>query len=200
MIQSPCLVTVCVISACQNPSATLTHAGEDPVADLAPARLEPLGRDGTATTLDGTAVARGTRLTPSTTSLDRANWQSTTIRQPRGQVEVQPTYYKLFEGFSSDPRATGQYPTVASALGTRGEANTALQDLAAQPVIGIFWLATVPGQVIFLPPWVTVRQPVDGIEWLPSTQATSARVPTAQPTPVLADAPASSVTPTTPQE
>lgn len=153
------------LAACQNPSTTLVHAGRDPLPDLAEA-AEPLPRDGGAVTLDGApaASASGAR----TTSLDRSSWSTVTVAQPRGQVEVQPTYYSLFEGFSSDARATGRYPTTATALATHGEAQTALQDGVAQPAIGVFWLATVPGQLIIAPPWTVRAQPApDAVEWLP---------------------------------
>ena len=151
---------------CQNPSATLVGAGNAPLPDLADAPA-PLGRDGGPAKLgpeEGAPVDAGVR----TTSLDRTGWPRTSVRQPRGQVEVQPTYYSLFEGFSKDARATGRYPTASTALATRGEEQTALQDGFAQPAIGIFWLATVPGQLIVAPPWTVREQPAaDAIEWLP---------------------------------
>lgn len=159
------ILALVALGACQNPSTTLVHAGRDPLPDLVPAG-EPLPRDGAAVTLDGApadsaAAAR-------TTSLDRSSWTTVTVAQPRGQVEVQPTYYSLFEGFSKDARATGRYPTASTALATRGEEQTALQDGFAQPAIGIFWLATVPGQLIVAPPWTVREQPAaDAIEWLP---------------------------------
>ncbi|NBX32080.1 MAG: hypothetical protein EBR07_05040 [Planctomycetes bacterium] len=163
------LVTVTLAAVgCQNPSATLTHAGDDPIPDLATPEFVPIPRDGGPTTLDGAAFVASAPPAPSTTTLDRASWSETTLHQPRGQVEVQPKYYTLFEGFSNDPRATGAYPTIATALSTGGESHTAVQDLAAQPAISMFWLATTPGQIIFMPPWVTVqREPIDGVEWMP---------------------------------
>ncbi|RLS49396.1 MAG: hypothetical protein DWH89_01470 [Planctomycetota bacterium] len=164
------LVTVTLAAVgCQNPSATLTHAGDDPIPDLATPEFVPIPRDGGPTSLDGTAFVASAPPAPSATTLDRSSWSETTIHQPRGQVEVQPKYYTLFEGFSKDPRATGAYPTIATALSTGGESHTAVQDLAAQPAIGMFWLATTPGQIIFMPPWVTVqREPIDGVEWMPA--------------------------------
>lgn len=159
------LGTLVALGACQNPSTTLVHAGRDPLPDLAPAG-EPLPRDGGAVTLDGAPAA--TTAAARTTTLDRSAWTTVTVAQPRGQVEVQPTYYSLFEGFSKDARATGRYPTTSTALATHGEGQTALQDGLAQPAIGIFWLATVPGQLIVAPPWTVREQPApDAVEWLP---------------------------------
>lgn len=159
------ILAVGTLAACQNPSATLVHAGRDPLPDLAAAPA-PLGRDGEAVTVDGTPAAD--LAAARTTTLDRSSWSTVTVAQPRAQVEVQPTYHSLFEGFSDDARATGRYPTAATALATHGEGGTALQDGFAQPAIGIFWLATVPGQLIVAPPWTVRDQPsADSIEWLP---------------------------------
>lgn len=159
------LGTLGTLGGCQNPSATLVHAGRDPLPDLA-APAEPLARDGAAVTLDGTPAASAAPAR--TTTLDRSAWATVTVSQPRGQVEVQPTYYSLFEGFSNDARATGRYPTTATALATHGEGQTALQDGVAQPAIGIFWLASVPGQLIVSPPWTVRDQPdARAVEWLP---------------------------------
>ena len=164
------LFTVTLVAAgCQNPSATLTHAGDDPIPDLATPEFVPIPRDGGPTSLDGTAFVASAPPAPSATTLDRSAWGETTIHQPRGQVEVQPKYYTLFEGFSKDPRTTGAYPTTATALATGGESQTFVQDAAAQHPISIFWLATTPGQIIFMPPWITVqREPIDGVEWMPA--------------------------------
>lgn len=162
------LTSALAVAGCQNPSATLTHAGDDPIPDLATTQFVPIPRDGGPTTLDGKAFVASAPPAPTATTLDRSAWAETTVHQPRGQVEVQPKYYTLFEGFSKDPRATGAYPTTATVLATGGESNTAVQDLAAQPFIGIYWLATTPGQIVFMPPWFTVRrEPIDGIEWMP---------------------------------
>ena len=173
------LFTVTLVAAgCQNPSATLTHAGDDPIPDLATPEFVPIPRDGGPTSLDGTAFVASAPPAPSATTLDRSSWGETTIHQPRGQVEVQPKYYTLFEGFSNDPRATGAYPTTATVLATGGESHTAVQDLAAQPAISMFWLATTPGQIIFMPPWVTVqREPIDGVEWMPTPASAPAAAP-----------------------
>jgi hypothetical protein len=163
------LLLAAATAGCQNPSATLAGAGERPLPDLAPAG-EPLARDGVAVTLDGTPVARGDAAERAgrTTTLDRSGWAANEVVQPRGQVEVQPTYYRLFEGLSGDPRATGRYPTTATALQTHDEAPAALADAAVAPVVGIGWLVIVPGHVVVVPPWTVRRQPgADGIEWLP---------------------------------
>jgi hypothetical protein len=142
-------------------------------------------------TLDGTPVAAGAQPAPSTTTLDRSSWGSVTVNQPRGQVEVQPTYYSLFEGFSKDPRATGQYPTTATALKDHGESNTALADGGAAPVIGIYWLATAPGRILFLPPWTVRHQPEgDSIEWLPAAQVRGTAAPATRAAPATPAAPA----------
>lgn len=167
MRTSLAILALGTLAGCQNPSTTLVHAGRDPLPDLA-APAEPLPRDGEAVTLDGAPAASAH--TPRTTTLDRSSWATITVSQPRGQVEVQPTYYSLFEGFSKDARATGRYPTAATALAYHGEGQTALQDGVAQPAIGIFWLATVPGQLIVTPPWTVRRQPdadATDVQWLP---------------------------------
>jgi hypothetical protein len=167
ILPATCLA-LAVAGGCQNPSHTLVHAGPDPIPDIEPATAEPLPREGGAVTLDGTPVAKGAKTAPSTTSLDRSAWATTTVVQPRGQVEVQPTYYQLFEGFSGDPRAVGAYPTTATALHTNNESPMAVEDGFAAPVIGMLWLASVPGQLIVMPPWTVRRQP-NGIEWLPAS-------------------------------
>ena len=153
-------------AGCQNPGTTLVHAGEDPLPDLEPPAAAPLARDGGAVSLDGSPAALLPPAGAGTSSADRARWRTVTVAQPRGQVEVQPTYYALFEGFSEGPRATGRHPTEKDALRTGEERASALADGVAQPAIGILWMASVPGQVIVLPPWTVRRQP-DGIEWLP---------------------------------
>jgi hypothetical protein len=130
-------------------------------------KVKTYPKDGGAVALDGSPVA--TLPAPSTTTLDRREWPTQTVHQPRGQVEVQPTYYRLYEGNAADPRANGSYPTVATALATGGGRPTAVQDMAAAPLVGIFWLAITPGQVIVLPPWTVRRQPEgEGVEWLPA--------------------------------
>ncbi|MBU3684490.1 MAG: hypothetical protein FGM39_10850 [Phycisphaerales bacterium] len=156
--------------ACRNPSATIVGAGEAPIPDIADPRAQELGRQGEAVTLDGAPVAR--MPARETTSLDRSGWQAVTVDQPRGQVEVQPTYYKRFDGSPDDPRARGDYPTIATALRTGGGRPTAVQDGFASPASGILWLVAVPGQIIVLPPWTIERQPTnDGVQWLPPAAA-----------------------------
>jgi hypothetical protein len=154
---------------CQNPSATLVGAGNAPLPDLADAPA-PLGRDGGPAKLgpeEGAPVDAGVR----TTSLDRTGWPRTSVRQPRGQVEVQPTYYALFEGFSGDPRASGRFPSAADALAIHGEGPSAPADGAAQPAIGIFWLAAMPFHAVLVPPNTVRREPAGSVEWLPAPQA-----------------------------
>lgn len=166
--------------ACRNPSATIVGAGEAPIPDIADARAGELGRHGEAVTLDGAPVARTPA--PETTSLDRSGWQAVTIDQPRGQVEVQPTYYKRFDGSADDPRARGDYPTIATALSTGGGRPTAVQDGLASPASGILWLLAVPGQIIVLPPWTIERQPTtDGVQWLPAGTGAPADAPSLAP-------------------
>lgn len=161
------LGTLSLLAAgCQNPGITLAHAGEAPLPDLAPPAAVPLARDGGPVSLDGSPAPRLAGTGAGTSSADRARWRTVTVVQPRGQVEVQPTYYALFEGLSGGPRATGRFPTEQDALRTGEERDAALADGVAQPAVGILWLASVPGQVIFLPPWTVRRQP-GGIEWLP---------------------------------
>lgn len=160
-----CLVAG-LASGCQNPGVTLAHAGDHPLPDLAPTAAAPLPRDGGAVNLDGSPADVRTRSPGGTTSAGRAAWATVTVAQPRGQVEVQPTYYQLFPGFADGPRSHGRYPTTQDVLRTGEERDAALADGAAQPAIGIFWLATVPGQVLVLPPWTVRRQP-EGIEWMP---------------------------------
>lgn len=185
------LAIALLAAGCQNPSATLVHAGTDPIPDIAGHGDAALPRDGGPVTLDGTPVAAGAQPAPSTTTLDRSSWGSVTVNQPRGQVEVQPTYYSLFEGFSKDPRATGQYPTTATALKDHGESNTALADGGAAPVIGIYWLATAPGRILFLPPWTVRHQPEgDSIEWLPAAQVRGTAAPATRAAPATPAAPA----------
>lgn len=166
------LLLAAATAGCQNPSATLTGAGERPLPDLAPAG-EPLARDGVAVTLDGTPVARGDAAERAgrTTTLNRSGWAANEVVQPRGQVEVQPTYYALFEGFSGDPRATGRFPTAADALAIHGEGPSAPADGAAQPAIGIFWLAAMPFHAVLVPPNTVRREPAGSVEWLPAPQA-----------------------------
>jgi hypothetical protein len=166
--------------ACRNPSATIVGAGEAPIPDIADARAGELGRHGEAVTLDGAPVARTPA--PETTSLDRSGWQAVTVDQPRGQVEVQPTYYKRFDGSADDPRARGDYPTIATALNTGGGRPTAVQDGLASPASGILWLLAVPGQIIVLPPWTIERQPTnDGVQWLPAGTGAPADAPADAP-------------------
>jgi hypothetical protein len=206
-----------LLGGCLNPSTTLTHAGKDPVPDLAPAAQEdlatpahaprpvPAGEPETPTPpasrnaavavdLEGRPVT--TMPARSVTGLDRSGWQEQVVLQPRGQVEVQPGYFHLFEGFGTDPRVTGAYPTTASALGVR-QNTTALQEGLAQPPMGIFWLLVAPGAAVVQPPWTTVRAPDREVEWLP---ASAAPAPNAAPAPSAAPAPASAppATPTTP--
>lgn len=152
-----------LVTGCQNPSATVVGAEPGALPDLRGATDAP-PRDGAPLELTAADGAAATR----TTSLDRGDWPALAVHQPRGQVEVQPTYYRLFEGLSGDPRATGRYPTTATALQTHDEAPAALADAAVAPVVGIGWLVIVPGHVVVVPPWTVRRQPgADGIEWLP---------------------------------
>lgn len=165
-------------AGCRNPGISIAHAGASPLPDLAPPSEPPLARDGGPVSLDGTPAFRGSSTGAGTASRDRASWRTVTVAQPRGQVEVQPTYYSLFEGFSGGPRAAGRYPTPQDALRTGEERDAAVADGIAQPAVGIFWLASVPGQVVVLPPWTVERQP-QGIEWLPpaGTSAGAGAVP-----------------------
>jgi hypothetical protein len=157
-------------------------AGDAPLPDIADARAAELGRTGPAVTLDGAPVDRTPA--PETTSLDRSAWQPVAIDQPRGQVEVQPTYYKRFDGGQDDPRARGDYPTIATALRTGGGRPTAVQDGFASPASGILWLVAVPGQIIVLPPWTIERQPTaDGVQWLPPAAAAAPAAAAPAPTP-----------------
>jgi hypothetical protein len=175
-----CLAIAAALAAgaCRNPSATIVGAGDAPLPDIADARAAELGRTGPAVTLDGAPVERTPG--PETTSLDRSSWQAVAIDQPRGQVEVQPTYYKRFDGGQDDPRARGDYPTLATALQTGGGRPTAVQDGFASPASGILWLIAVPGQIIVLPPWTIERQPAaDGVQWLPQAPAPAAAPPAA---------------------
>ncbi len=155
------------LTGCQNPGISIVGSEPGALPDIHPDATEELSRDGGAVALDGSPVA--SLPAPSTTTLDRREWPTQTVHQPRGQVEVQPTYYRLYEGNAADPRANGSYPTVATALATGGGRPTAVQDMAAAPLVGIFWLAITPGQVIVLPPWTVRRQPEgEGVEWLPA--------------------------------
>ena len=162
-----------VAAGCQNPSATLVGAGDAPLPDLADSP-EPLAREGGPATL-GADASTPAGEAPRTTALDRGNWPATTVRQPRGQVEVQPTYHSLFEGFSGDPRATGRFPTSADALAIHGEGPSAPADGAAQPAIGIFWLASMPFHAVLVPPNAVRREPAGAVEWLPAQQAPAGR-------------------------
>jgi hypothetical protein len=155
-----------LVTGCQNPSATVVGAEPGALPDLRGATDAP-PRDGAPlelTPADGAAATR-------TTSLDRGDWPALAVHQPRGQVEVQPTYYRLFEGFGDAPRATGAYPTQADALRVHGEEPTAVADGAAQPVIGIFWLAATPFHAVAVPPNTVRREPAGTVEWLPAAQA-----------------------------
>ena len=192
-----------LLAGCLNPSTTLTHAGKDPLPDLAPASQEDLARPAhtprpvavgepesptppasrsatAAVDLDGAPVT--TMPARSVTGLDRSGWQEQVVLQPRGQVEVQPGYFHLFEGFGTDPRVTGAYPTTASALGVR-QNTTAVQEGLAQPPMGIFWLLVAPGAAIVQPPWTTVRAPDREVEWLPASAAPAASAVPATTTP-----------------
>lgn len=154
-------------TGCQNPSATVVGAGPEALPDLRTGAPTP-PRDGAPLDL----AAAGGSTAPRTTSLDRTGWPTVAVHQPRGQVEVQPTYYRLFEGFSGDPRATGSFPTQGDALRTHGEGSAAPADGAAQPVIGILWLASTPFHAVAMPPNTVLREPAAGIEWLPAAQST----------------------------
>jgi hypothetical protein len=181
---SRCLAIAAALAAgaCRNPSATIVGAGDAPLPDIADARAAEFGRTGPAVTLDGAPVDRTPA--PETTSLDRSAWQPVAIDQPRGQVEVQPTYYKRFDGGQDDPRARGDYPTIATALRTGGGRPTAVQDGFASPASGILWLVAVPGQIIVLPPWTIERQPTaDGVQWLPPAAAAAPAAAAPAPTP-----------------
>jgi hypothetical protein len=153
------------VAGCRNPGVTLTGAGDDPLPDLAPARGTEVSRHDGVSTLDGTPAP--SMPAASATTLDRSGWATVTVEQPRGQVEVQPTYHRLHEGDPRDPRANGSYPTVATALRTGGGRPTALPDMAAAPAAGIFWMAIAPGHVIVVPPWTVRREPSGGFEPLP---------------------------------
>jgi hypothetical protein len=170
----PAIAALAVAAGCQNPSTSVVGAEPGALPDLRPAEVAPAQRSGPATRLDGTPVAPGTEVARSATEIDRSGWQPVPVAQPRGQVEVQPTYYRLFEGFSEDARAQGRWPTAATALATHGESGTAVQDGFAAPVIGIAWLAGVPVQLVLMPPNTVRHQPDGGIEWLPVPAAAPA--------------------------
>ena len=170
-----CIAAAAAVSAgaCRNPSATIVGAGPAPLPDIADEGTQELGRHGEAVTLDGAPVARTPA--PQTTSLDRSGWQAVAIDQPRGQVEVQPTYYKRYDGSPDDPRVRGDYPTIATALNTGGGRPTAVKDGWASPASGMLWLLAVPGQILVLPPWTIERQPTaDGVQWLPANSGAPA--------------------------
>lgn len=155
-------------AGCQNPSATLVGAGTDPLPDLAPVRGTEVSRHDGVGTIDGTPAPA--LPAPSATTLDRSGWATVTVDQPRGQVQVQPTYHRLAEGNPDDPRANGSYPTVATALRTGGGRPTAIRDMAAAPAEGMFWMLIAPGHVIVVPPWTVRREPGAGFEVLPPAQ------------------------------
>lgn len=161
------ILLLAAAGGCQNPSATIVGAGDRPLPDLAP-QDPPIARDGGAVTLDGSPVASASSVPGRTTGLDRSAWTATEVLQPRGQVEVQPTYRPLFEGLSGDPRATGRYPTASTALAVHGEAPAAPADGVVAPLAGIGWMVIAPGHVVVVPPWTVRREPAgDGTEWLP---------------------------------
>lgn len=167
-IAAPLAVALLALAGCQNPGISIVGAEAGALPDIHADQTPELPREGDAVALDGSPVTA--MPAPQTTTLDRSGWPTREVHQPRGQVEVQPTYYRLYEGNAADPRANGSYPTVNTALATGGGRPTAVQDMAAAPVVGIFWLAITPGQVIALPPWTVRRQPTgDGVEWLPAT-------------------------------
>jgi hypothetical protein len=169
------LAALAALAGCQNETNSLTHAEPGALPDLREATTSS-DRAMTATgpvDLDGrplTGPATGT-----TTTLDRSGWAPMAVNQPRGQVEVQPWYYKRFEGFGTGPRTTGAYPTTATALGTRDGAGSVAQEWISAPAIGIFWIAATPAQVLVLPPLDTVRAPDRDVEWLPTAKAPAAR-------------------------
>ena len=165
------LLALTALAGCQNPSTSIVGAEAGALPDLRPDEATAPSASGPVR-LDGTPVAAGTPMDRTATTLDRSSWQACEVVQPRGQVEVQPTYYRLFEGFSQDARAQGRYPTAATALAVHGEGQTAVQDGLAAPVIGIFWLGTVPVHLVAMPPNTVVRQPSGAIEWLPEAQRT----------------------------
>lgn len=167
----PALVALAALAGCQNPSTGVVGAEAGALPDLragAPAMDASTG----PIRLDGTAIAAGTQVERTATSIDRSSWRPTEVVQPRGQVEVQPTYYRLFEGFSQDARAQGRFPTTTTALAVHGEGPTSVADGLAAPVIGIFWLGTVPVHLVAMPPNTVVRQPAPSVEWLPEAQRT----------------------------
>ena len=149
---SACAAAAAVAVSCGTQNSTNTIAGAPPLPALVP---DP-------------PSSVPAQPAPSVTGLDRRNWPVTAVEVPRGQVEVQPTYYKRFDGSPDDPRARGDYPTIATALNTGGGRPTAVQDGFVAPASGILWLVAVPGQIIVLPPWTIERQPTnDGVQWLP---------------------------------
>ena len=171
----PVLAVLATLAACQNETNSLTNAEPGALPDLraATASSDAAMAASGPVDLDGrpvTGPASGT-----TTTLDRSGWTTLAVNQPRGQVEVQPWYYQRFEGYGTGPRTTGAYPTVATALGTRDGAGSAVQEWAATPAIGVFWIAATPAQVLVLPPLETVRAPDREVEWLPAPKATNAR-------------------------
>lgn len=72
--------------------------------------------------------------TPSVTGLNRRDWTLTLIAVPRGQVEVQPTYGRNLHLASGPARATGIFPTVATALETGASTNSLVAEGAVQPL------------------------------------------------------------------
>lgn len=163
------LAAVAAVAGCQNPATGVVGAEAGALPDLRTG-AETEGTAAGPVRLDGTPVAAGATIDRSIATLDRSSWQPIEVVQPRGQVEVQPTDYRLFEGFSQDARAQGRYPTAATALAVHGEGQTAVQDGLAAPVIGIFWLGTVPIHLVAMPPNTVLRQPEGAIEWLPEAQ------------------------------
>lgn len=63
--------SVLLLSGCLNESTTLTHAGADPLPDLAP---------------PAPAASAHVPRSVATTTMGRENWPATVISQPRGQV------------------------------------------------------------------------------------------------------------------
>ena len=70
------------------------------------------------------------------------------------------------------------YRLQASTATSCDQRSSSMADGGAAPAIGIYWLATAPGRILFLPPWTVRHQPEgDSIEWLPAAQMRGTAAP-----------------------
>jgi hypothetical protein len=179
-IAAPVLAAA-LLAGCQNETNSLTNAEPGAVPDL---RRQVVSSDAAmaasgAVDLDGNPVVG--KPARSTTTLARDGWAVQQLDQPRGQVEVQPWYHDRFEGFGDDARVRGDYPTTATALGTRGGVPTAVQEWWYGPVQRIFWIAATPVQAVAQQPLETVRTPDRDVAWMPASAAPAMRGAAAAP-------------------